>query len=163
MSDFVCSFCKAAPKVGGFTRKFKWKTQKGFDGHRCYKDEPEPKPVETREDAQKRHMDAWEKDAKRSVGDLIHFVLYRVIEPTHVQRGSRFVRVRYEEKIRFYYGEGIIKSLYADFSGLRGYFVDGYGIVEERNIYANKASAQNAVITLQKNHDEALKYAEMCR
>lgn len=93
----------------------KWKTEKGFRSHldKCYM---RPSEVLKRK-SKKADQDECEKnrleelaivgkeklkECPLSIGDAIYFVVSNETGPTHVQRGSRMVRVRYEAIISYH-------------------------------------------------------------
>ena len=86
-----------------------WKTEKGFRRHMescsCSPSATQRKATLA---AQQRQDCAQQAAAAAAslglaVGDEVFYTSYHVIAPTHVQRGTRRVRVRYEE-LRSYYG-----------------------------------------------------------
>lgn len=106
---FTCKHCKGAPNRGGYPRNWKWKTQRGYDNHSCYKDEL----AAMEEQKKQREAELLEiaQNAPHKVGDEVYHYHYIVTHPTHEQRGSRLVRVRYEEKRSYQSGYGMIDEI----------------------------------------------------
>lgn len=88
----------------------KWKTEKGFREHMesCHKRPSVVKQKEENNDAAKERVLA---NLSYKIGDKIIFINEVVTHPTHEQRGSRMVKVRHEEKIRYTAEETEITSI----------------------------------------------------
>lgn len=141
----------------------KWTTQAGYDAHiaKCPKS-PEAvakKLADLQAIAAKSEVDqlAAIARAKHKIGDLIHYVGYRVVTPTHVEKHGRLVRVRYEEVRRYYAATDRIVLI--GFNGATFY----NGGVYECDIHPTLEAAQKAAADKQYGHDEALKFAQECR
>ncbi|KWA84123.1 hypothetical protein WL29_22425 [Burkholderia ubonensis] len=86
-----------------------WKTEKGFRKHmESCPSSPSATQRKAALAAQQRQDCAQQAAAAAAslglaVGDEVFYTSYHVTAPTHVQRGTRRVRVRYEE-LRSYYG-----------------------------------------------------------
>lgn len=111
---YRCPYCKGNndPRYPAKT----WKTEKGFRSHMesCHK---KPSAVAKRDAAaeQKRIADEEKAEAQAimdanaketspvKIGETVHVCDYYVSKPCYEQRGSRMVKVRYEEE-RVYYG-----------------------------------------------------------
>ena len=155
--------------------KKKWKTEKGAIKHveSCYM---QPKAVEEREkdkeiQKQKDIVKAGEDKiiyeannlkaqevAKYKIGDVIYFVDSYVTKPTHEQRGSRMVKVRYEE-VRYYFAtsDKVERITGSDKAVLYN------GKVPESCIFESKEAAEVSATTIQKDHLEANEFAARCR
>lgn len=99
-----------------------WKTEKGFRKHletcSC-------SPLAQQKKAEKASVLQQENAAKAegaasanglAIGDDIFYYTYTVTAPTHVQRGNRSVRVRYEELRNYYAAAGKVESF--DWNGV---------------------------------------------
>jgi hypothetical protein len=141
----------------------KWTTQAGYDAHmaKCPKS-PEAvakKLAESEAAAAKAEADqlAVIAKAKHKIGDLIHYVGYRVVKPTHEEKRGRLVRVRYDEVRSYYAATDKIASI--GFNGATFY----NGSVYECDIHPTLEAAQKAAADKQSGHDEALSFARECR
>jgi len=141
----------------------KWTTKAGYDAHmaKCPKS-PEAvarKLAESQAAAAKADADSLAaiSRAKYAIGDTIHFVGYRVVKPTHVEKRGRLVRVRYEEVRRYYAATDRIASIV--FNGATFYNSGVY----ECDIHPTLEAAEKAAADKQAGHDEALKFAQECR
>ena len=149
---YICEYCKKAPQIGKYRRNYKWKTLKGFENHSCYKDEQEAIAAWKREEEKKQQikLEKWLASAKHKVGEEVYFVSYWVTKPTHIQRGTHLVRVRYEEKRRYVARFGKIRSI-----ALYGYVIDCHPtIVYESDIFASLKEAQEYADEQQKAYDD---------
>jgi hypothetical protein len=99
----------------------KWGTEKGFLKHL------ESCP-QTPSAVERRNMSSTDNKARyeamkaeilaefpHKIGDVLHCVKEIIVKPTHVQRGNRMVKVRYEAKMRFEAYSFELKSI--DFLG----------------------------------------------
>ena len=141
----------------------KWTTKAGYDAHmaKCPKS-PEAvakKLAESEAAAAKAEAEqlAAIAKAKYKIGDLIHYVGYRVVKPTHEERFGRLARVRYEEVRAYHAATDKIASI--GFSGATFY----NGGVYECDIHPTLENAQKAAADKQSGHDEALRFARECR
>lgn len=149
----------------------KWRTEKGILKHlgECPL-RPEAvaaRKVEEERQEVERKARAAEKIAActRKVGDIIFFVKKIVVEPTHVRRGNRMVRVRYEEKCRFEADKGTIQQILHDgrHDGWPAWYAIGFGIVTEDQVKPTWEEAVEAAKARQKGHEEWLETCAMCR
>ncbi len=152
---YICEVCKEAPLRNGFRRSYRWKTERGFKNHRCYADEL--KEMERRVKEKERRLYERVKNSKYKIGDEVPYVGYSVLKPTHVWRGDRRVRMRYEEKRRYYALHGKIQEI-----TLWGYIVDGVHVYDN-DIYPTIKEAEKAAEKAQKGYDEHCRHAVRCR
>lgn len=159
----------------------KWKTEKGFRSHmeKCGK---RPSVIRQKEkDAEskriKREKEKKEIDKifdlipkKYSKGDSVYCVIESVLKPEYEWRGSRRVRVRYEEVLSYNVSNivvcGINLSHYpSDFSGnpdeLAEYIT--YNGINQNAIFDNKNAADECCSKSQKAHDDHLEFSSLCR
>ena len=141
----------------------KWKTEKGFLKHleACPKS---PDAAARRIEADNLHKaesDAKAKTAMESclidIGDTIFYVREIITNPTHVQRGSRLIRVRYEAEKRFVAAKETVESVGFDYSlyvnnGIRISDILGSMDVAEESARKKKAG-----------YDEHCKFSARCR
>ena len=157
--EYMCSACKAAPKTGQWSRKWKWKTEKGFLGHRCYADQQKEmveSDVRSKELEEKR-LAEWISRAKYKIGDDVFYYDYTVSKPTHEWRGSRLVHVRYEEE----------RSYYSAIGTIAGFCIGGYiinnGNIPECNIRLTNDQVTKAANAAQCGYREACDFASRVR
>jgi hypothetical protein len=92
-----------------------------------------------------------------SIGDEIFYVDYAVTGPTHVQRGARLVRLRYEE-LRSYRGDhGRIES----FGWAGGLVINGR--IAARDLCTNLDDAKSKAQAAQLRYDSHVEMAAACR
>lgn len=181
---YICEICKRAPLQGKFRRRWQWKTQKGFDGHRCYKQELEWKQAQDEKNVRAEQL--WQQWlsldlCSRKVGQFVYTVLRRTVRPMYEQRGSRMVKVRYEEEYAYYPHRGEISTIipghYLDAEWLEKAIRDKSSfpyryLVDHQEVYCklfdvDDADAWPKVVEyarlLNEQHQAALKFAEMVR
>ena len=171
---YSCPICRKAPAVGGYPRKWQWKTQKGLDGHKCHKDEAhhqEQRALELRAQKEKDAQEAavravWAtENAPYKVGDAVYIVDYAITAPTHeVNRWGRSVKMRYEE-LRLYYA---VRAVITGFScwtigGAIWVETDKGSTVTPSFVFTDYQEAVLAATCQQEKYDEALAFAAMCR
>lgn len=119
---YTCEICKKAPPKSGYPRRWKWKTKRGFQNHRCYIDDLKAQQerdeikrvLAEKERCRMKVFDEWTSLglASRKIGDKIFYTGYNVTKPTHEWRGGqlrgRLVRVRYEEARQYFATNGTI-------------------------------------------------------
>ncbi len=156
---FICEHCKKAPLSGGFRRNYKWKTEKGFNGHPCYKDiQAKQAERETRQKLQgKAQLEQAVASAKFQIGGMIYYYGYTVTKPTHIWRGDRQVKVRYEEERRYWADSGVVEEIQID-----GYRVHGRVVPENYICNSEEAAAAEAVVR-SKKYKESCDFAARCR
>ncbi len=108
---YSCKACQSAPLSGGWKRSYKWKTNHGFDNHNCYADTLKREEAQRQKEALRlalwlEWLDLGLTD--KQIGDKVFYVSHTVTHPTHEQRGNRMVKVRYEEKRRYFPVWGLI-------------------------------------------------------
>lgn len=156
---YTCEHCKNAPNRSGFRRNYKWKTERGFDNHPCYKDE---KLLTEQRQKRQEEKDAFDlKEAKRTaehkIGSEIHFVGYSITKPTHVWRGTRMVHVRYEEERSYWNDSGIVEEI-----TIHGYKVKGRD-VSSGDIFETKEKTYEKAKEYGTNYKEKCAFASRCR
>lgn len=164
---YICEHCKNAPQTGKFRRKYKWKTERGFNNHSCYKDiliKQEKEKVRN-EEQQKINKTIYKKallkfieESPYKIGDVIHFVGYTVTRPTHEMRGSRMVKVRYEEGRSYWNSSGIITEV-----RVNEYIVDNRISVLSNNVCENKDEAYNEARRRDASYKEHCEFSSRCR
>ena len=92
-----------------------------------------------------------------SIGDEIFYVDYAVTAPTHVQRGTRLVRLRYEELRRYSGGHGRIES----FGWAGGLVINGR--IAARDLCSSLDEAKKIAADAQLQYDHHVAIAEACR
>lgn len=92
-----------------------------------------------------------------AVGDEICYVDYAVTAPTHVQRGARLVRVRYEELRSYRGGMGRIES----FGWAGGLVINGR--IAARDLCSNLDEANKKARAAQLLYDSQVELAAACR
>lgn len=142
----------------------KWKTEAGALAHiaKCPK---RPEAVAERqqaEDARRATEDAAKdaalKRARHKIGDTIHYVRCIVLTPTHVQRGSKMVRVRYDEERSYRAQTEQVRSI-GFHGGALAYNVD----IVESDIFATPEAAAEEARKRQSGYAEAVTFAQACR
>jgi hypothetical protein len=111
-------------------------------------------------------------------GDTVFVSTYVVTKPTHEQRGSRMVRVRYEEKRRYDVFTFVIDSvleptidnlykinhcLDCDQQYPISYTTKNFKIISQSDIFENREEATSHASDKQKAYNEACDLASMCR
>ena len=95
----------------------KWKTERGFRKHmtECWM---RPSEVARREEIAHRNNEKLvERKAAAlaacpvAIGDTIDYVREIIVKPTHEQRGSRMIKVRYEEVKRFVADRATVREI----------------------------------------------------
>jgi hypothetical protein len=145
----TCPHCKSAPKVGGFKRRYQWKTARGFAEHACYRDEHARALVA----AQARAQEAEEAErlAQERLANAPARVIgvgYYVSQPTHEWRGNRQVRVRYEEGRRYVARDAAVIR-----AETWGYLVEGGLVIHFRDIFPTLEEAQESAEEQQRAYD----------
>ena len=79
------------------------------------------------------------------------------MKPINVWRGTRWVKVRYEEERKYEAKSGIIEEIQ-----IGGYKVSGK-LVLESNIFDNKNGAVAAAVSCGKRYNENCQFAARCR
>lgn len=156
---FICVHCRQAPKTGDFRRNYKWKTERGFNNHKCYKDiQLENAERAAQQEKQKEVQLAQAiATAKFQVGDTIHYYSYTVTKPIHVWRGDRRVRVRYEEERRYWATSGVVEEIQ-----IGGYKV-GNRVIHETSIFETEDKAAAVAATKNADYKESCEFAARCR
>lgn len=140
-----------------------WKTENGFRQHmNTCKNAPgnaqQQAPQFAADEVEMANLSA--DSAKKlglSLGDTVFYTGYRVTGPTHVMRGTRRVRVRYEELREYYAATARIES----FSWLGALVVNG--CIPESRICKNLAEAQEKAQAAQKEYQGHLDFAAAVR
>lgn len=141
----------------------KWKTQAGFERHMA---SCPGSPSALSKKAAADELLAVERAEKRDaavaalglhIGDEIFYVRYQVIQPTHVQRGGRQIRVRYEEVRRYVGARATIESFEY---GHALTFNGGISPVDRRS---SLAQAQEDARAMQLKYEADCDFAAMCR
>lgn len=102
----------------------KWKTEKGYLKHleTCIKNPDNIKKKKEEFNIVLEKFNEIKNDFLLNfpykIGQKIYYVREYIIKPTHVQRGNRQVRVRYEAEKRFEANESIINSIDVNFNGV---------------------------------------------
>ncbi|KVP96653.1 hypothetical protein WJ97_12275 [Burkholderia ubonensis] len=140
-----------------------WKTEQGFRKHMencsC---SPSAHLRKTAQAAQKGLDDAQRSALAAEalglhLGDEVFYTGYHVTAPTHVQRGTRRVRVRYEE-VRSYFGAAVrIES----FSWLGSLVLNGS--IPAGNLCGSLAEAKAKAEQAQKDHQAHLDFSAAVR
>jgi len=161
-NEYTCPICRKGPKKGGFRRKYKWKTERGFKNHPCYAEvlkwqEKQAEIKTTEEEEKRRRLEERIKNGKYKVGDEIFYCNYCVTKPTHERRGSRMVKVRYEEVRSFYSSKGKIQKI-----TLHGIIVNGVHISDSA-ICNTLEEAENIADKAQKGYEDHCNFSSMCR
>ena len=156
---FTCNICKKAPLKNGWSRNCTWKTQRGFDNHKCYKDE-QSRMAEQAEKRKKRLEEDLKKaieTAEYSVGETVYFWGYTVTKPTHVYKSGRMARVRYEEE----------RNYWSDFGKITEIAIGGYKVgmrhVHKWNICKTIDEATEQARLKQEAYKESCEFASRCR
>ncbi len=156
---FTCEHCRKAPLSGGFRRNCKWKTEKGLANHRCYKDVQLENTERAARQATQREVQLKQAiaTAKFQIGDMIHYYGYTVTKPTHIWRGDRRVKVRYEEERGYWADSGVVEGIQ-----INGYKIHSR-IVPESHICESEEVAVAAALLQQKKYNESCEFAARCR
>lgn len=145
-----------------------WKTEAGFRKHmaRCYQrpsaiakrtEKTEADEREQQAAVSKRQTEAFAK-LTHKIGDEIFFVCETILKPTHVMRGGRMRRVRYEEEKHFSAGRAII--MHIGFDGWQVIFNHG---IKARTLKASMTEAEKHAAESQRAYDEHVKFSSFCR
>jgi len=159
---YVCEICKKAPKHKGFRRNYRWKTERGFKNHHCYSEvlkrqEEQAIQKAKKEKEEKKKLKERIDSGKYKIGEKIYYHNYRVTKPTHVWRGTRWVKVRYEEKRHYYASQGKIQKI-----TLNGVIVNGEHIYDS-NICSTLEEAESIAKKAQSKYEEHCNFSAMCR
>ena len=182
---FTCERCKIAPLKNGFRRPYQWKTETGFNNHKCYtvtqekrdktraanKDLVAQKRAEAAQAAEERRRIEYEaamkvrvETAKHRPGDFVYAVFYRVTKGTHEQRYNRLVRVRYEEERSYQACEMVITEI-----TLHGYLACPKGMtfpsqkISDADIFPSMPEAVTAFQKRAAQYKEHCERADFCR
>jgi len=144
-----------------------WKTEKGFRGHmiKCSK---RPSLAKINSDKKNEQIEKNEEKINQflsihPIGSTIFISSHRVTKPTHVQRGNRMVKVRYEEERRYFAAEIEIKRItpnsysYPEFQLNYQYWNDVFKIHETMKEAESSAEKNN------KSYKKGCDFASMCR
>lgn len=156
--EYMCSACKSAPRVGMYARKWKWKTEKGFLGHRCFNDEKEyaEKRRKELEEQKQKDLALWSTKAIYTIGSEVFYCGYYVTKPTHEPRFNRMVKVRYEEERNYFYHKGIITGLEPNGYKIKGRYVSETDIGTEEN-------TKEMSVRRQKEYNGHVAFSSFCR
>lgn len=158
---FTCNICKKAPRQSGYRRKYQWKTQRGLDNHKCYKDD-QKRALQQKEKyaaEQKELLEKAIRNAEHEIGETIHFWGYTVTKPTHVYRGTRLVHVRYEEERSYWNDSGTITEITIKGYkiGVRAYDISKLNLCETKEIAIKIAAEKGA------KYKESCDFSSRCR
>lgn len=92
-----------------------------------------------------------------AIGDEIFYVSHTVTAPTHVQRGTRLVRLRYEELRNYHGASGRIES----FAWVGGLVINGR--IAARDLCSSLMEAQSKAKTAQLQYDSHVEIAAATR
>jgi len=147
--------------------KKKWKTEKAAirHVHACYL---QPEAIKEREENAAIKKEQQEKEAsinnkkaqeiaKYKVGEMVYYVDYYVTKPTHEQRGSRMVKVRYEEERRYIAKSAVIETITGSDKA-----VWYNGCIPQSGVMTWKEAEKQAA-EIQKAHLESNDFAARCR
>jgi hypothetical protein len=140
-----------------------WRTEKGFRQHmeRCpaSPSAQQRKAAQMALSAQDAELLCQEEVARRglNVGDEIFFTGYQVTGPTHLFKGTRRVRVRYEELRSYFGGKVRIES----FSWLGALVLNGS--IPVSNICGSLAEAKEKAAAAQKDYQTHLEFSAAVR
>jgi alpha-galactosidase/6-phospho-beta-glucosidase family protein len=156
--EYTCEHCKKAPRNGIYKRNFKWKTEKGFLNHPCWKDilEQRKKNEENEKTRKEKELSDWILKAKYKVCDSVYYLSYYVTKPTHEQRGNRIVKVRYEEERKYCRNSGHVQC----------YLPQGYMINNEHVFECDIGTIEEVdkrVKSNQEGYDEHCKFSSSVR
>lgn len=152
---YKCEHCRKAPKVGVWARNWKWKTERGFKNHRCYKDEL--KLQEKRQKENEAELVKRIEEAGHVVGERVIYCSFFVTKPSHEWRGTRKVKVRYEEERTYYAREGTIDKITR-----YGYLINGTEI-RDSDIFDTLEAADKEAEKRGAKYNEGVEFARMCR
>lgn len=106
------------------------------------------------------------------IGDVLHCVREIIVKPTHVQRGNRMVKVRYEAEIRFEAYTFDLKSIDFSGEGITGGITKDYVLnnmlllnrsIRIRRLCKSKEEAELAAKEAQIAYDAHVKFSSDCR
>ncbi len=153
---FECPHCKK-DTGGQWPRNYRWKTERGFNNHNCYKDVLAAEKKRKEEQAAK--LEERKRTAKYQPGDKVFFYSYRVTKPIYEEnRWGRRVKVRYEEVRSYYAGEGEVTQI-TDC----GYTVNRWTQISDSNICQSIEEARTKATKAQASYDEHCEFSAMCR
>jgi len=161
---YHCEFhCRPSPKFPAPT----WKTLAGYEKHlkSCPK-RPEAIAARLNEQEQRESVRRAKIAAcPRRVGESVFVIFRRVTRPTHVWRGSRQVRMYYEELYAFDAMSATIQEINWLGDDQFGYYQyrDLYGYFSEGDVYNSLEEAKQVAAQKLAGHQEAVRNAEMCR
>ena len=156
----------------------KWGTEKGFLKHleSCPQT---PSAVERRNmssDDNKARYEAMKGEIlaefPHKIGDVLYCVKETIVKPTHVQRGNRMVKVRYEAEIRFeaytfelksidFSGEGITEGITKEYVLSNRLLLNrSFGM---QRLCKSKEEAELAAKEAQTAYDAHVKFSSDCR
>ena len=93
----------------------------------------------------------------QKIGDTIYYVDETIIKPTHIQKGNRMVRVRYEAVKRFVARSSVIKTI-----GFNPRVFFNYGIWEI-DICETMENTEILAKLRQERYDKHCRFSEQCR
>lgn len=139
----------------------KWKTEAGFRKHMAVCPRRPSALKIQRVDFELKKQEALSKVAQ-SPGQKIFWVSETDVKPTHVERGNRMVRVRYEAVKRFCAHEGTIESI--DFDGRISFSTTtGWRGIRLQDLCESMDMAAATAARRQKDYDAYVAQAEFCR
>jgi hypothetical protein len=156
---FECPHCKIAPKNGQWHRTYKWKTERGFNNHECWKDIKIKQDIRNSEIAEEKRI-ALEKaiaESKYKIGDKVNYVSYTVTKPTHTQMGNRLIHVRYEEERSYWNSFDTIEKI-----EIGGYIICGR-FIKKSDIFDKKEEAYNFSKKSAESYKEHCDFSSFCR
>ena len=136
----------------------KWKTEKGFRRHmnNCSQ---RPSLLRKRKETNDSLKIKALSEVTKNVGQVIFYIHEIIVKPTHIQRGNRMQRIRYEAVKKFAARTDTIKTInYYQGQGI--YFNDG---IRETDICETMENAETLASIKQKQYDDHCRFSEMCR
>jgi hypothetical protein len=143
----------------------KWKTKKGFIKHseKCPK---RPSLLKKIEEEQNIKKTLFEKERKEilekyhlKIGDEIIYIKEHIIKPTHVKRGNRMVKVRYEAVVKYIVQKGIIKKI--DINSYKKIIINDH--ISQFDVYPTMEDALVVASEKQIAYEKHCEFSSNCR
>ena len=109
------------------------------------------------EAAEKKQAEKALDECPIKIGDNIAYVCEVIVKPTHVQRGSRMVRMRYEAEKKFYARECKVQSI------VYVHWILINGVIALRDICDSIKDARAQAEEQQKAYDEHVEFSRRYR
>lgn len=149
----------------------KWKTENGFRKHMescsgkpsAKKKAEEARNARLSEYIEKGNLMISKFLSEYPIGSEIFISAYYVTKPTHVQRGNRMVKVRYEEERKYFARKVTVQTVHPNRATFADFNINNSYWKSDIEIFSSMKEAESHASKRQKSYDESCHFASMCR